>query len=127
MDVGAEIVGMVKTNTKILCKDTIENMTKKFPGGSCLVLKINSTVPRDRPLNAIVYKDTSWKVLYLIASDDTGSRKYGVLYSSKYPDPFSNASIFPVDHALDVSKIFGYVNEVYSHKKSRQSYLALEN
>ena len=125
-DVGAEIAGMVKTNTKILCKDTIENMTKKCPGGSCLVLKINSTVPRDRPLNAIVYKDTSWKVLYLIASDDTGSRKYGVLYSSNYPDRFSNFSICPLSCTLGVSKLFGSFNLVESHNKSKQSDLVLE-
>ena len=53
MDVGAEIIGMVKTNTKGLCKNTITNMTKYWPGGSYLVLKINSMVYGYIPLIAI--------------------------------------------------------------------------
>ena len=34
MDVGADMIGMVKTNTKGLCKETIENLTKDWTGGS---------------------------------------------------------------------------------------------
>ena len=34
MDVGADMIGMVKTNTKGLCKETIENLTKDWMGGS---------------------------------------------------------------------------------------------
>ena len=33
MDVGAEIIGTVKTNIKGSYKDTIENLTNNWPGG----------------------------------------------------------------------------------------------
>ena len=39
MDVGAELICMVKTNTKIFCKETIENLTKDWPGGAYIVLR----------------------------------------------------------------------------------------
>ena len=55
-----------------------------------------------------------------------GSTMLGIPYLSKYPDQCSNVSIFPVAHPLLMSKFFGSVNEVDSHSKSRQSYLALE-
>ena len=53
MDVSSNMVGMVKTNAKVLCKETIENPKKNFPGGSYLVLKINSTANKDRMIIAI--------------------------------------------------------------------------
>ena len=53
MDVGVDRVGMVKTNTKGFCKETIGNPKKDWPGGSHLVLKRKSTVTGDRPLIAI--------------------------------------------------------------------------
>ena len=31
MEVGAEFIGMVKTNTKGFCKETIENLIKYWP------------------------------------------------------------------------------------------------
>ena len=34
MEMGVEFIGMVKTNTKGLCKETIEKLTKDWPGGS---------------------------------------------------------------------------------------------
>ena len=39
MDFGAEIIGMVRINTKGFCKDSIYNMTKDWPGGYYFVLK----------------------------------------------------------------------------------------
>ena len=39
MDLGAEIIGMVKNNYKGSCKDTTDNLTKNCPGGSYLVLR----------------------------------------------------------------------------------------
>ena len=47
-------------------------------------------------------------------------------YLSNYHDPFSTAEIIPIHCPLVVYKFFGYVNEVSSHKKSRQSYLEPE-
>ena len=53
MDVGADMVGMIKTNIKGLCKYTIKNLKKYWPGGFYLVLKRNYVVPGGRPLIAI--------------------------------------------------------------------------
>ena len=39
MGLGAELIGMVKTNTKGFCKETIGKLTKDWPGGSYLVLR----------------------------------------------------------------------------------------
>ena len=61
---------MVKINTRGFCKDTIENGTDYFPGGSYLTLKINSTVSRYRLLVAIGYKYNVRKVLSLIDTED---------------------------------------------------------
>ena len=62
------MIGMVKTNTKVLCKDTIENLTKDFPGGSYLVLERKSVVSGDRMLISIGYNYNTWKVLSLIST-----------------------------------------------------------
>ena len=50
MEVSAKFIGMVKTNTKGLCKENIEKFKKYCPGGSYLVFRINPMVPRGRPL-----------------------------------------------------------------------------
>ena len=63
MEIGAEFIGMVKTNTKGFYKETIEKFTKDWPGGSYLVLRSKPMVPGDRPLIAIGYKYNAWKVL----------------------------------------------------------------
>ena len=52
-DVGADIIGMVKINAKVLCKDIIENMKNDCPGGYHLVSKIKYTVPGERQLVSI--------------------------------------------------------------------------
>ena len=119
MEVGAELIVMVKTNTKGLCKETIENLTKDWTGGSYLVLRIKPMVPGDRPLIAIGYKYNAQKVLYFIVTDNAGSTLASLPYLSKYPEQFTNVAIRPVALPL-------VVNEVDSHKKSRQSDLALE-
>ena len=55
-----------------------------------------------------------------------GGTKLGITYLFKYPDQFYNVSTFPVACLLLMSKFFSSVNEVDSHKTSRQSDLALE-
>ena len=49
----AELIGVVKTNTKGFCKKIISNITKYWPGGSYLVLRSKPMIPGDRPLIAI--------------------------------------------------------------------------
>ena len=86
MEVGAKLIGMVKTNTKGFCKDTIENLTKDWPGGSYLVLRSKARVPGDRPLIDIGYKYNARKVLYFIVTDNAGSTNTGIPYLFKYPE-----------------------------------------
>ena len=45
MELGAELIGMVKTKTKGFCKETIEKLTEDWPGGSYLVLRSSPMVP----------------------------------------------------------------------------------
>ena len=66
MYVGSDTIGVVKTNTKGLYKDTIENLTKDCPVNSYLVLRSKPMLPRGRPLIAVGYKYKSRKVLYFI-------------------------------------------------------------
>ena len=104
MEIGAELIGMVKTNTKGFCKETIENLTKDWPGGSYLVLRRKPMVPKVRLLIAIGYKYNARKVLSFIAADNAGSTKTGIPYLSKYPDQFTNVSIRPVACPVVMSK-----------------------
>ena len=126
MELGAELIGTVKTNTKGFCKDTIEKLTKNWPGGSYLVLRSKPMLPGGRPLIAIGYKYNAQKVISFIVTNNAGSTRTGIPYLSKYPDQFTNVSIRPVARSLVMSKVFSAVNEVDSHNKSRQSDLALK-
>ena len=47
------LIGMVKTNTKLFWEETIENLTKDWPGGSNLVLRSKPMVPGSMPIIAI--------------------------------------------------------------------------
>ena len=123
---GAELIGMVKTNTKGFCKETIEKLTKYWPGGSYLVLRSKPILPGDRPLIPIGYKYNARKFLAFIFTDNAGSTNTGIPYLSKYPDQFTNVAIRPVARPLVMSIFFPAINEVDSHNKSRQSDLALE-
>ena len=51
MEVGAELIGMVKRNTKGLFKGTIDNFTKDWPGGSYLILRSNPMIPGGQATN----------------------------------------------------------------------------
>ena len=62
----------------------------------------------------------------LLLQKKKGITQAGIHYLSKYPNQFSNLTISPVDHTLFMYKLFGSVNEIDSHRKSRQSDLALE-
>ena len=104
MEIGAGLIGMVKTNTKVFCKETIEKLTKDWPGGSYLMLRSKPMVPGDRPLISIGYKYNARKVLSFIVTYNTGSTNNGIAYLSKYTDQFTNVAIFPVARPLLMSK-----------------------
>ena len=123
---GAELIGIVNTNTKGLRKETIVKLTKDWPGGSYLVLRSKPMVPGDRPLIAIGYKYNARKVLYFIVTDNTGSTNTGIPYLSKYPYQFMNVAIRPVARPLVMSKHISAVNEVDAHNKSRFYILLLQ-
>ena len=118
MDVVTEMVSMVKTNTKIFCKDIIENITKDCPGGSYLVLNRKFVVTGGRPLIAIGYKYNAQKFLSLIYTEVTVSIKDRNPYLYKKPEPFDNVSIKPVACNLVMSMLFVSVNEVDSNKNT---------
>ena len=106
MEIGAELIGMVKTNTKGFCKETIEKLTKDWPGGSYLVLRSKPMVPRERALIGIGYKYNAWTVLYFIVIDNAGSTNTGIPYLSKYPHQFTNVTIRRVARPLVMSIFF---------------------
>ena len=83
MKVGAEFIGMVKTNTKELCKETIQKLTKGWPRVSYLVLRSNPMIPGYRPLISIDYKYNARNFLYCILTDNVGSTKTGIPYLPK--------------------------------------------
>ena len=101
---GAELIGMMKTNTKGFCKETIEKLTKDWPGGSYLVLRSKPMVPGDRPEISIGYNYNARKFLSFIFTNNSGSTNTGIPYLSKYPDQFTNLAIRPVARPLVVSK-----------------------
>ena len=125
MGYGSDNIGMFKINTKIFWKDTIENLTKYWPGGYYLMLNRNSTVTGYIPLIIIVYKYDYLRVLYLISTEDTGIKKSYIPYLSNSLYQFANVAICPVDCPLVISELFGYVNEVDSHNKYRHYDLSL--
>ena len=79
-EVSAELIGMVKENTKVFRNETIEKLTKDFTGGSYLVLSSKPMLPGGRSLIAIGYKYNAHKVLYFIVTDNTGSTQAGLPY-----------------------------------------------
>ena len=73
MEVVAKFIGMVNTNTKGFCKETIEKLTKDWPRVSYLMLMSKPIVPGGRPHIAIGYKYNVWKVISFIVIDNAGS------------------------------------------------------
>ena len=93
MKVIAELIGMVKINTKGFCKVTIENFTMYWTRGSYLVLRSKPMVPRNIPLIAIGYRYNARKVVYFIVTEYTGRINTVSHYLSKYNDQFTNVVI----------------------------------
>ena len=91
---------MVKKKTKGFCKETIEKLTKDWPGGSYLVLRSKPMVPGDRPIIAIGYKYNARKVLSFIVTDNTGITNTGTIYLSQYPEQLTYVAIRPVARPL---------------------------
>ena len=63
-------------------------------------------LPRDRPLIDIGYRYNAREVVYFIVIDDTGRKKTGIPYLSKYPDQFTNVFVRPVSCPFVMSIVF---------------------
>ena len=90
------MIGIVKANKKVFCKENIENFIKDWPGGSYLMLRSKTVVPWGRPLIAIRYRYNAQKVLCFIVTDNTGNTQAVLTYLSKCLGQFPNASVRPV-------------------------------
>ena len=102
-------------------------MAKYCLVGYYLILKINSTVTRDRVLIATGYKYNCHRVIYFIDTQDADIKKSEIPYLSRFPYQIDHISIIIVAFPLFMSKLFGCVNDIEPHKKYRQPDLVLEN
>ena len=82
LNVGADLIVMVKTNKKGFLKDNIDNLTGDWTGGSYIVLRSKPMVTGGRTLIAIVYKYNARKVLSFIVIDNVGITKECLPYLS---------------------------------------------
>ena len=92
MEIGAEFIGMVNANNKGFFKETIEKLTKYWPGGSYLLLRSKPMVPGGSLSVSIGYKYNVQKVLYFIFTDNSGITKTGIPY---YLSILTNLLMFP--------------------------------
>ena len=100
MEVGSKFIGMVNKNTKLFCKDKIENLTKYWPGDYYPVLRSKTVVPGGWSLISIGYKYNMRNVLYFIVTENTGSTQACITCLSNYPDHFTNFAILPAAFPL---------------------------
>ena len=83
MEVGANFIGMVKTNTKVFCKETIEKLTNNFLGVYYPMFRSKPMVTGGRRLICIGYKYNKWVVMYFVFTDEPGRTNAGIHYLSK--------------------------------------------
>ena len=107
--VGVDYCGPVKTSHKGCCLATLEKLTKYWPGGSYLVLKITPIFSCVIPLMAIGSKENYRKVLGFIATEGAGSTEPGDPYLSRFLDIYSNVSVRPVFTSSLASQVFQYL------------------
>ena len=74
------------------------------------MLRSKPMMPGGRLLIYIGYKYNARKVISFIVTENSGSTQAVLTYLYKYPDQFTNVSIFPVADPLLLSKFFGAVN-----------------
>ena len=95
---GLDYCGPVKTSHKGFCLSTLEKLMEYWPGGSYIIIKINTRVTGDRPLMALVYKYNYRKVIGFIATEGSVITELVHLYLSRFPEIYSNISVRPVFH-----------------------------
>ena len=74
-------IGVSKTNTKVFYNDTINNMTKYWPGRSCVIFEINPMVTNSRLPFVIEKYYNSKNNIFFIETDGSWRTKRGTPYS----------------------------------------------
>ena len=90
MDVCADMIGMLKTNTQSFSK----NKTKYWTVYSKLILNINLVLPVDRPLNSIGCNYNYQKPLYFFATE--GARIKNTIFTIDISN-LNSFMMFPID------------------------------
>ena len=117
--------GLVKTSHNVFL-NTLEIFMKYFPGGSYIVMKSTPRFPVGIPLLAIGYNYNYSKVLWFIANDGDGITEPGDPYLSRFPEIYSNVSIWPVVCPNLLGRYFNACNAIGNHTRIRWSDLALD-
>ena len=112
MDVGANLIILVKNSTIISFKDNIKNITKYLTKFYNMVLKRNSMVLGYRPLLSIGYNCRFWEVLSFITTDMNWSVKYDNACLSKWTGRCYNVYVFPISIRHIMVKLFLSFNEI---------------
>ena len=83
---------------------------KYWPGGSYLVMKINSRVSSGKILMDIGYKYNSRKLLGSISDEGSGSNEPDDIHLSRFPDMYSNVSVHLIFHTHFLVRCFNAFN-----------------
>ena len=89
-------------------------------------MKSTPRFPGEQPLLAIGYKYSSMNPLWFIATEGGGSNDPGDPYLSRFPDIYSNVSVFPVVLPHLLGSYLNACNAIYNHNRIRKSDLALD-
>ena len=125
-DAGVNYCGSVNKSHKGFCLATLEKLMKDCPGGSYLVLKSTPRFPCETSLLTIGYKYNFRKVLGFIATEGSGTTEPGDPYLSRFPEIYSNVSVFPFVRTHLLGRYFNTCNAIENHNRMRQSDLSLE-
>ena len=106
--------------------DTLEKLMKYWPGGSYLVMNSNPRFSGEIPLLAIGCRYDSRKVLVFIATEGDGSTEPGDPYLYRFPEIYSNVSVFPVFYPHLLGIYFNDCNAKDNHNRIHQSDLSIE-
>ena len=110
----------MKTIHKGFCLAMLENLMKYWPGGSYLVMKSTPIFPGEIPLLASGYNYNSRKFLVFITTEGGGITEQGDPYLSRFPDIYSNVSVFPVVRPHFLGRYFNACNAIDNHNSMWQ-------
>ena len=117
MAAGVNYCRPAKTIHKGFCLGTFENLMKDWSGGSYLVMKRNPRFPGGIPLLDSGYRYNYRMVLGFIATEGAGSTSLGDTYLSRFPDNYSNDSVFPIFRPHFLDSYFNACNSIDNHNR----------